>query len=66
MGCNSSCRIFEKFSTTLQWIAQEKLDNKFMTYVLDEYLIVGKSATWCHKKLETFVTVCADIHFTYI
>lgn len=61
MGCSSSCRIFERFSTAVQWIAQEKLGIKFMTHVLDDFLIVDKSATECRKKLETFLTVCADI-----
>lgn len=42
--------IFERFRTALQWVAEEKLGIKFMTHVLYNYLIVGKSATWCHKK----------------
>ena len=36
MGCSSSCKIFETFSTAIQWMAHHKQGVQHMTHILDD------------------------------
>lgn len=60
-GLSSSCKIFERFSTALQWIAQNKLGISCISHVLDDFIVVDKSPTQCVYKLKTFLDMCTDI-----
>ena len=44
MGCASSCKTFETFSTSVEWIAREKL--------------VAPSESLCYKQLNNFLSLC--------
>lgn len=61
MGCSSSCSIFEKFSTALQWIAQKKLHIPHMVHILDDFLFIGKSENICNSSLDLFLKLCASL-----
>ena len=43
MGCSSSCHIFKRYSTALEWIATHKLGIQSNIHYLhvDDFLIVG-------------------------
>ena len=43
MGCSSSCKTFEMFSTALEWIAQNKLHIPYILHLLDDFLIISPS-----------------------
>ncbi|XP_061195748.1 uncharacterized protein LOC133203975 [Saccostrea echinata] len=60
-GLSSSCRIFERFSTALQWIAQNKLKISCISHVLDDFIIINKSPTECVKQLKAFLDMLMDI-----
>lgn len=61
MGCASSCKTFETFSTAVQWIAQQKLHIKNMLHLLDDFLIVSPSHVLCTNYLNSFLALCEDI-----
>jgi hypothetical protein len=61
MGSSSSCKIFEQFSTAIQWIAQIKLKIDGITHILDDYFIANKKYTQCSEQLGQFLKMCADI-----
>ena len=63
MGCSISCKLFEEFSTALQWILQNKLDTPAVVRVLDDFLFIGApGTTQCTHALESFVKICTDIN----
>ena len=61
MGCSSSCKIFEKFSSAIDWIAIHKLPIPHIVHILDDFMIVDNSEQCCRKKLERFLAVCKDM-----
>lgn len=38
MGCRTSCKIFEEFSTAIEWITQNKLGITHVVHILDDFL----------------------------
>ena len=40
MGCSSSCKTFRTFSITIEWIAQQKLNIKYIQFRLDKFSIM--------------------------
>ena len=63
MACSISCKLFEDFSTALQWILQNKLDTPAVALVLDDFLFIGAPGTaQCTHALDSFMTLCADIN----
>lgn len=62
MGASSSCAIFEKFSTALQWIATHKRGISYITHILDDFLILGPpNSSKCQEDLGNFLLLCKDI-----
>lgn len=41
MGSSSSCKIFESFSTALEWIATNKFGCGVVIHILDDFLFCG-------------------------
>ena len=61
-GCSSSCAIFERFSSGIEWIAVQKLGIKFIIHILDDFLIMGpKNSPACQNDLNAFLDLCADL-----
>ena len=61
MGCASSCRTFECFSTGLEWVAQNKLEIKYILLILDESLIIAHTGSLCEAQLTLFLHFCKDL-----
>jgi hypothetical protein len=62
MGASSSCAIFERFSSALQFIAETKLGIKHMTHIPDDFLILGpKDSRKCQDDLDNFLGFCQKV-----
>lgn len=62
MGASSSCAIFDRFSSGLKWIAEEKLSIKHILHILDDFLIMGpKNSGRCESDLKVFLDLCKII-----
>ena len=62
MGCSSSCRTFELFSSALEWVAQKKLHiSHIIIHLLDDFLIVAASREICQRQLNLFVDLCGHL-----
>ena len=59
MGCSSSCKTFETFSSALEWIAQNKLHIRHILHLLDDFLIIAPSYQLCQAQLSLFVDLCS-------
>ena len=58
MGCSSSCKTFEIFSSAIEWIAQKKLHIDHILHLLDDFLIVSPTHTLCKQQLDLFLMLC--------
>ena len=58
MGCSSSCKTFESFSTAVEWIAKEKLSIDSILHLLDDFLIGAPTRNLCQKRLDLFLRLC--------
>jgi hypothetical protein len=54
MGCASSCRTFEMFSTALEWVAKTRCNIPHLIHILDDYLMAGASYEQCCTALRVF------------
>ena len=61
MGCSSSCRIFEEFSSSLEWIARHKLGIDNIIHILNDFLIIDQSLSRCGLHLALFLDLCNDL-----
>lgn len=61
MGCRTSCKIFEKFSSALEWIAINKLGIKAVVHILDDFLLIETSQSAALSKLKSFVNLCEKL-----
>jgi len=58
MGSSISCSIFERFSTALEWIAQNKLGIAATVHILDDFLFINSSFSFCQGDLQRFQKMC--------
>ena len=58
MGCASSCKTFECFSSAIEWIAITKFRITYMIHLLDDFLIIAPSETLCSRQLSCFLDLC--------
>ena len=58
MACSSSCKIFETFSTAVEWVARHKLSIPYMLHLLDDFLNVTPTESLCHSQLNIFLDMC--------
>ena len=62
MGCSSSCQLFEKFSSSLEWILTHEFGIKGVSHLLDDFFFVGNAdSQHCNLSLDTFLWLCKDI-----
>ena len=61
MGCSSSCRFFEEFSSSLEWIARHKLGVENIIHILDDVLIIAQSLSRCGSQLALFLDLCNEL-----
>ena len=56
MGLSFSCNLFEKLSTAIHWVANNKLHIEGLVHLLDDFLLVGPpSAPFCNSQLQLFL-----------
>ena len=58
MGCSSSCKTFETFSTAVEWIAQHKLGIANLIHLLDDFLLIQPTEIQCSRSLGLFLELC--------
>ena len=58
MGCASSCRTFEMYSSTLEWVAKKHLHIEHPVHILDDYLMAASSYHQCCVALRDFISLC--------
>ena len=58
MGCSSSSKIFQTFSDSLIWIAQNKFSVGRMVSVLDDFLFIDANRDDCMRSLNAFQSMC--------
>ena len=61
MGCSISCRIFEAFSTALEWILVEKFKINTVIHILDDVIFIENSELECQAALDKFLWLCAQL-----
>ena len=61
MGCSSSCAIFERVSTALEWIIQQRVKDVIVLHILDDFLIIAPTYSSCLSTLNLFISICQDI-----
>ena len=62
MGASPSCALFEQFSTSLQWILQNKFNVKFVSHIIDDFLFFGPSnSSSCYNSLQSFFALCESV-----
>ena len=52
MGCASSCRTFEMFSTAIEWVAKTHLSMSHLLHILDDYLMAAPTFHQCRINLD--------------
>ena len=61
MGCASSCKMFETFSSALEWIARHKLDAQGILHILDDFLIIERDNSLCSISRSKFLKTCDEL-----
>lgn len=61
MGCSTSCRIFERFSSAIAWILTEKLGVTHLTKILDDFFFTGPTHVECNRSLQLFKCLCDQL-----
>ena len=57
MGCSSSCRLFETFSSALEFLVRHQSGSARVLHVLDDFLFIGSTAADCQHLLDTFIAI---------
>ena len=61
MGCRTSCKNFEELSTSIEWIAVNKLGIQAMVHVLDDFLLIEQSKSLAVDKFAQFIDLFQQI-----
>ena len=62
MGCRSSCKTFNRFSSALKWVLVNKLKLEgAAVHILDDFFIICPSPGAAHRGLHDFINFCEDI-----
>ena len=63
LGTSSSCQIFEKLGTALQWVMLNKLEAGGMSHMLDDFFFIGPpQSEKCKNDLMNFLDLCGRIN----
>ena len=57
MGCVSSCRTFEIFSTAIEWVGKKHLSMPHLIHILDDYLMAVPTFHQCCINLDRFLSL---------
>jgi len=62
MGASSSCQIFESFSSSLQWIMENKYGASGVSHIIDDFLFVEPpNSDKCLLDLNCFSSLCSRL-----
>ncbi|XP_078333005.1 uncharacterized protein LOC144625574 [Crassostrea virginica] len=62
-GLSYACQLFEKFSSALQWILENKFQVPHCVHVLDDFLFIGPpNASVCYSSLLAFYSLAKDLN----
>ncbi|KAK6169930.1 hypothetical protein SNE40_018448 [Patella caerulea] len=61
MGLSESCKLFERTSSALEWIAVNKLGASGVVHVLDDFLFVERTVNNCTRTLQRFECLCKAV-----
>ena len=61
MGLSSSCCLFEKLASALEWIAFRVLNVTAVIHVLDDFLFVAPTPEKCQDDLTRFLRLCHNL-----
>ena len=61
MSCSSSCRIFQEFSASLEWIAGHKHGVQNIIHILNDFLINDQSLSRFGYQLALFLDFCNEL-----
>jgi hypothetical protein len=63
MGCSISCATFEAFTQALQWVLQNKCGVRYMSHILDDFILFGPHAsTECRNSLFAFTELAKSLN----
>ena len=63
MGLSLAANRFELFSTAIQWILKNKLQVKYMSHILDDFLFFGHPGTTeCSRSLDAFMQLSKSLN----
>lgn len=65
MGARSSCKIFQKFSIALEFIAK-KHGIRYLVHYLDDFFFISCSFQRCQEDLNLFFFICKDINIPLV
>ena len=57
MGCSVSCRLFENFSSAVQWILTKLFHVGTMSHILDDFMFLANSEETCQCYLDSFMSL---------
>ena len=64
-GLSYSCNLFEKFTSALQWILENKFGVAHCVHILDDFLFIGPSgSSVCYSDLMAFYTLAKDTNLS--
>ena len=62
MGCSISCALFEKFSTFLHWLIEQRSGLKSLDHYLDDFIFAGaESSGECSVLMDTFFSISQQL-----
>lgn len=61
MGLSESCKIFEEFSSAIEWAITHKLGASGVVHVLDDFLFIEPNKLSCDRILSDFQNMCKMI-----
>ena len=61
MGCSMSCRVFELFSTALQWLLNRTFRVLSMSHILDDFIFLSPTKSLCQLYLQHFFTLAEHL-----
>ena len=57
-GDRSSCKIFEEFATSIQWILDNETNSTNSSHYLDDFIMVHASSTMCAYYMSKLQDIC--------
>ena len=60
-GVLAPVRIFEAFTSALEWVAKTKLGVSEMVHYIDDFLFLAESSTKCAADMNAFISLCEQM-----